>query len=139
MSYFLKHKSDTWFATTKYLADIASYGHVKCLRIDNGMEFTSEPFQQFLVLSRIKCEQLVPYSPRKNRTAEQSWRTFSLERCFLIESKLPQNLWVYTLMASAHIRNCCYNKNARKILYESFTSSKSNLNQMHIFGMSKIK
>ena len=44
MLYFLKHKSDTLLATTKYLADITSYSHVKCLRTDNGTEFTSEPF-----------------------------------------------------------------------------------------------
>ena len=50
MLYFLKHKSDTLLATTKYLSDIAFYGHVKCLWTDNGMEFTLEPFQQFPIL-----------------------------------------------------------------------------------------
>ena len=57
-----------------------------------------------------------------------------MARCLLIESKLPKNLWVYALMASAFIRNCCYNKNTRKTPYESFTGSKPNLNKMHIFG-----
>ena len=45
----LKYKSDTLLATTKYLADIAPYGHVKCLRTDNGTEFTSE-FNSYLYL-----------------------------------------------------------------------------------------
>ena len=56
-------------------------------------------------------------------------------------SLLSQNCsnWVYTLMASAYIWNCCYNKNTRKNPYESFTSSKLNFNKMHIFGMYKIK
>ena len=53
MLYFLKHKSDTLLATTKYLADIDTYGHVKFLQTDNVMEFTSEPFQRLLVLNRI--------------------------------------------------------------------------------------
>ena len=44
MLYFLKHKSDILLATTKYLADIASYGHVKRLQTDNGTEFTYELF-----------------------------------------------------------------------------------------------
>ena len=60
---------------------------------------------------------------------------FSMARYLLIESKLPKNLWVYTLMASVYIRNCRYNKNTRKTPYESFTSSKPNLNKMHIFGI----
>ena len=39
-------------------------------------------------------------------------------------------------MASAYsyIRNHCYNRNARKTPYESFTGSKPNLNKMNIFG-----
>ena len=54
MLYFLKHKSDTFLTTTKYLADIAPFGHVKCLQTNNRIEFTSEPFQQLLVLNKIK-------------------------------------------------------------------------------------
>ena len=91
--YFLKHKSDTLLVATKYLADIVPYSHVKCLRTDNGTEFPSEPFQRLLVLNKIKHEQPGPYSPHQNGTAERSWRTFfSMVRCLVIESKLPQNL-----------------------------------------------
>ena len=72
MLYFFKHKSDTLLATTKYLADITPYGHVKCLQTDNKMEFTSEPFQWLLILNRIKHDQSAPYSPHENRTAEWS-------------------------------------------------------------------
>ena len=39
------------------------------------------------------------------------------------------------MMASVYIKNCCYNKNTRKTPHESFTSSKPNLDKMHIFGM----
>ena len=56
MLYFLKHKSDNLLATMRYPADIAPYGHVKCLRTDNGTKFTSELFQRLLVLNRIRHE-----------------------------------------------------------------------------------
>ena len=46
MLHFLKHKSDTLLTTIKYLADIAPYRHVKCLRTNNRIELTSEPLQQ---------------------------------------------------------------------------------------------
>ena len=134
MWYFLRHKSNTLLATKKYLADIAPYSHVKCLRTNNRTEFTSEPFQWLLVLNRIKHTRSAPYSPHQNGTAEWSWWTlFSMARCLLIESKLPKNLWVYALMASVYIRNHCY-KNTRKTPNESFTVSKPNSNKMHIFG-----
>ena len=71
--YFLMHKSDTLFTTMKYQADIASYSHVEFLLTDNETEFTSEPFQQLLVLNRIKHKPSVPYSPRQNGSAERLW------------------------------------------------------------------
>ena len=99
------------------------------------MESISEPFQWLLVLNRIKHERSAPYFLHQNGTAKWSWQTlFSMARCLLIESKFPQNLWVYALMASAYIRDRCYNKNTRKTPYKSFTSSKPNSNKMHIFG-----
>ena len=63
MLYFLRHKSNTLLATMKYLADITTYGPVKCLQTDNETEFTSEPFQRLFVLNRIKHKQSAPYSP----------------------------------------------------------------------------
>ena len=67
MLYFLKPKYNTLLAATK-------------------------PFQQLLVLNRIKHEQSVPYSLYQNGTTERSWQTlFSTARCLLIESKLPKN------------------------------------------------
>ena len=53
----------------------------------------SEPFQQLLVLNRIKHKQSALYSSHQNVITEQSWQTlFSMARCLFIESKLPQNL-----------------------------------------------
>ena len=128
MLYFLKHKSNTLLTTTKYLADITPYGHVKCLQTDNGMEFTSEPFQQLLMLNRIKRKRSAPYSPHQNRTAERSrWTLFSMARCLLIVSKLPQNLWVYALMASAYIRNRSYKKSTIWKFYRFKTKLKYDL------------
>ena len=61
MLYFLKHKSNTLLTTTKYLADIAPYGHVKCLwtieqslllNLFNGYLYLTEPnmSDQLLIL-----------------------------------------------------------------------------------------
>ena len=38
--YFLKAKSDAVQATEKHMADIVSYGTVKCIRSHNWVEFT---------------------------------------------------------------------------------------------------
>ena len=49
MIYLLKSKSDAILAAEKFLADIAPYGVVKCMRTDNGTEFTCSNFRSLLV------------------------------------------------------------------------------------------
>ena len=46
--YFLKNKSDTLVAAEKFLAGSAPFGKVKCIRSDNGTEFTSQAFRSLL-------------------------------------------------------------------------------------------
>lgn len=43
--YCLKHKSDTVEATERFLANTAPYGKVRCMRSDNGTEFTGQGYQ----------------------------------------------------------------------------------------------
>ena len=106
--YFLKTKSDTFKATEKFIADVAPYGKIKCIRSDNGTEFTGTNFQSLLRQHAIRHETSAPYSPHQNGTAERNWRTlFEMARCMLLESNLPKKLWTYAVMTAAVIRNRC--------------------------------
>ena len=58
-------------ATEKFLADVSPYGKVKCMRSDNGTEFTGGDFQALLRKSKIRHETTAPYSPHQNGTAER--------------------------------------------------------------------
>lgn len=133
--YFLKNKSDTTLATKKYLADSAPYGSVKCIRSDNGTEYTSEAFQALLREKGIRNETSSPYSPHQNGTAERQWRTlFEMGRCMLIEKGLPKALWPYAIQSAAHIRNRCYSERTKNTPYFMLTGRKPNLSKMWIFG-----
>ena len=117
------------------MADSAPYGKVKCLRSENGTEFTSESFQNLLLKHGIKHEKSAPYSPHQNRTAERGWRTtFEMARSLLTQANLPKNLWSYAVMCAVYIRNRCYNHRLKKTPHETFTGHKPNLQHMHIFG-----
>ena len=95
MLYFLKQKSDTLIATTKYLADINPYGHVKFLRADNGTEFISEPFPLIL---RIKMGPL-------NGHGELY---FLRQRCVsLLSRNCLKTCGFYALIVSVNVRNRC--------------------------------
>ncbi|KAL0159683.1 hypothetical protein M9458_043408, partial [Cirrhinus mrigala] len=133
--YFLKSKADTVQATKKFLADIAPYGEVKCIRSDNGTEFTSREFQALLTKNKIRHETSAPYSPHQNGTAERGWRTLGdMTRCLLIESKLPDELWNYAMQTSAYVRNRCYCRRTKKTPYELFTGRKPDVSKMQKFG-----
>ena len=133
--YFLKSKSDTVQATETFLADCSRYGQVKCMRSDNGTEFTSDAFQTFLRERGIKHETSSPYSPHQNGTAERHWRTlFETGRCLLIEKQLPKNMWPYAIQTAAHIRNRCYNTRIKNTPYFMLTGRKPDLSRMGVFG-----
>ena len=68
-----KAKSDTVTASEKFLADVAPYGSVKCIRSDNGTEFTGKEFQSLLNKNSIRHESSALYSPHQNGTAEINW------------------------------------------------------------------
>ena len=46
--FFLTNKSDAVEATERFLAESAPFGNVKCLRSDNGSEFTSRAYKALL-------------------------------------------------------------------------------------------
>ena len=133
--YFIKAKSDTTKATEKFIADVATYGKVKCIRSDNGTEFTGQEFQSLLRSNGIRHEKSAPYSPHQNGTAERGWRTlFEMSRCMLLESNLPKQLWTYAVQTAAQIRNRCYSKRLEQTPYRVFTRKTPNLSNMNIFG-----
>ncbi len=133
--YFLKQKSDTVEATEKFLADIGPFGKVKCIRSDNGTEFTSWKFTSLLRENSIKHETSAPYSPHANGTVDRAWRSlFSMARFMLLEANLPKRLWTYAVMTAVYIRNRCFNSRLGKTPYEALTGKQPNLNNMHVFG-----
>ena len=133
--YFLKQKNDATVALTQFLAESRSYGSIQRLRTDNGTEFTGKAFQKILRENGIKHETSAPYSPHQNGTAERTWRTlFSMARCLLKESNLPQNMWVYAVKTAVFIRNRCYSQSRQQTPYFLMTGEKPNLEKMQTFG-----
>ena len=57
-----------------------------------------------------------------------------MARCFLLEANLPKFLWAYAVMASAYIRNRCFNDRLGKTPYEALSGFKPDVSNMHVFG-----
>ena len=122
-------------ATEKFLADVAPYGTVKCIRSNNGTEFTNREFQSLLRKNKINHETFCPYSPHQNGIAEREGRTlFEMARCKLIDSNLPKSLWHYAVQEAAYTRNRCFNKCTGTTPYTTLTGKNCDLAKMHKFG-----
>ncbi|CAM1303858.1 Uncharacterised protein r2_g1370 [Pycnogonum litorale] len=57
-----------------------------------------------------------------------------MARCLLLGASLPKRLWTYAVMASAFIRNRCYNPRTKQSPIECLTGHKPDLRRMHVFG-----
>ena len=101
-----------------------------------GGGFTSHRFKSLLRENKIKHETCAPHSPHQNGTAERAWLSlFNVARCLLLDAKLPKMLWTYAVMASAYIRNRCFNDRLGKTSYEAMAGLRPTcMSNMHVFG-----
>jgi hypothetical protein len=53
-----------------------------------------------------------------------------MARCLLLEANLPKMMWTYAVMASAYIRNRCFNDRLGKTPYEALIGLKPNLRRL---------
>ena len=94
--YPLKHKSEVfdYFLEWKVMVEKPSGHDLKILRTDNGGEFTSNKFEEYLKSEGIHHEYTIPKTPEQNGVAERLNRTLvETVRSMLIDSKLPHKFW----------------------------------------------
>ena len=83
------------------------YGEgVVAIRSDNGTEFCSKEFDNYLKTEGIEHQLTNTYSPEMNGVAERINRTI-IEgvRSVLVETNLPKNLWAELTMAFVYLKN----------------------------------
>ena len=109
---------------------------LKCLRTDNGDEFTYSELKSFCDLHRIKRERTSPYNPSSNGVAERYNRTLC-ERvgCRLSTTNLPHEFWGEILITAVHICNRSSNKSLKNgIPGEVWSGKPASYDHLRIFG-----
>ncbi|KAI7965086.1 hypothetical protein MJO29_003184 [Puccinia striiformis f. sp. tritici] len=92
----MKSKSDTFSCFKIFRSFFEKDGchTIQSLRTDNGGEYISKQFEDYLAMSGIKHEPGPPHSPELNGVAERTNRTISnLVRCSLLSANLPKFFW----------------------------------------------
>lgn len=81
---------------------------IKCLQSDNGGEYISNEFNDFLEQCVIKRRLTIANTLQQNGIAERINRTYlDIARCMLIESRLPEKFWAEAISTAYYIRNRC--------------------------------
>ena len=93
--YFIKLKSEvfTIFQRFKALVENQSSLLIKCLRSDNGTEYTLNQFVEYCNSASIVYQFTTPYTPQQNGVCERKNKTvMEMARCLLFEKKIPNKL-----------------------------------------------
>ena len=133
----MKKKSDTFYWFKKFLVEWGnvSKNRVKRLRSDNGTEFLSNEFKQFLEENKIGHELTTPYCPSSNGYIERSNRTVNEAATAMIhDAGLPEYLWAEACNTAVHIFNRIPLGETNKSPMELVTGRKPKINHVRVFG-----
>jgi hypothetical protein len=133
----VKYMSNESQVLNKFKEYVAEAGTPQRLRTDNGAEYTAKQFKDYFRDSKIKQEFTVPETPQQNGVAERFNQTLvEMERCLLIEAKLPKSYWVRALAAAVHIRNLTVSikGNQNRSPFELFTGKAPRRIHLRVFG-----
>jgi len=136
--YLLRHKSEVFDKFKEYSAHVKNMFEtpVKILRSDNGGEYISEAFREYLKMTGISHQTTVPYSPQQNGVAERMNRTLmDTTRSMLYTAQLPARYWTFGVMSAAYVRNRTWVKYLKKKSpYEELFGKIPNLETLKVFG-----
>jgi hypothetical protein len=109
---------------------------IKCLRSDNGGEFTSKEFMDYCNNHGIKRQFSVARTPQQNGVVERKNRTVQeMARTMIMDSKLTYIFWTQAVHTIVHIQNRVMLKNnTDKTPYELWKGRPTNVKHFRVFG-----
>lgn len=136
--YFIKSKGETLakFKIYKNWAENQCNGKIKILRTDNGGEYLSKQFQNFLNENGIVHQTTAPYAPEQNGVAERINRTLlESAKSMLYQKEMDQEFWGEAIATANYIKNRAPTKAIDgKTPEEAWSGRKPAIDHLKIFG-----
>ena len=137
--YFMKHKSEVFDKLKEFEATTTSDAGraIGTLRTDNGGEYLSSAFQNYLKERGIRHELTVPHSPQQNGVSERMNRTLvESARSMIAHAGLSNIFWAEAISAAAYVRNRLPTTTLkeRETPYERWYGRKPDVNHFRVFG-----
>lgn len=135
---FLKDKNEAFgkFKAFRALAKKETGKKIKCLRTDQGSEFTSVEFAKYCDDNGIKWQLSAPRTPQQNGTAERNNRSVVEDAMtMLIQGGVSKTFWKEPVSTSVYTMNQVLVKRGKdKTPYEYWYGRSPNVNYLKIFG-----
>lgn len=136
--YFLVRKSDMFakFREWKSMAELQSGCVLREFQSDNGGEYTSSGFKEYLGSKGILHRTSTAYTPQQNGKAERSIRTI-LERALsmLRSANLSDGFWQDAVDTAVHLINRSTRTGLKRMTpEESWTGAKPDITNLRTFG-----
>ena len=106
--FFMKEKSDTFskFKEFRESAEGEVGKKIRCLRTDNGGEYSSSGFSQYLRECRIRHQYTCANTPQQNGVAKRKNRYLvEIYRCMLYAKNAPGRLWAEAMGTATFVIN----------------------------------
>jgi len=135
--YFLQQKSETPDRFKEYVtllrSETSNFGHA--LRTDNGGEYCSIIFREWLSKKDTRHESSAPHCPEQNGVAERANRTVVEAARRLIHAKgLPIKFWAEAVACAVYTLNRVPSKASKSTPYQIWHKAKPDLTNLCIFG-----
>jgi len=105
---FIKEKSEALYKFKEFKNKVESkVGHkIKCLRMDNGGEYTSYKFITYLQAHTIRRQFTCPSTPQQNGMVERKIRHLGeICRSMLYAKNVPPRFWVECMKTTVYVTN----------------------------------
>ncbi|KAL1193517.1 Retrovirus-related Pol polyprotein from transposon RE1 [Cardamine amara subsp. amara] len=109
---------------------------IKILRSDNGGEYTSHAFKEFVGKNGIVHQTSCAYTPQQNGVAERKNRhLMEVARAMMFDRSVPKTFWGDAVMTAAHLINRLPMRNLEDMSpYEVLYNTKPIIDHLRVFG-----
>jgi hypothetical protein len=135
--YFLKSKDQVLEKFKEFVSYVNTLGKkVKVLRSDNGGEYCSKAFKDYLKEHGILHQTTVPYNPEQNGTAERMNRTLlEAARSMMYHAGMPKEFWAEAVNTAAYTRNRRPTNSLNNATpFECLFNRKPDVSNLKVFG-----
>lgn len=136
--YLLQFKSDYLSVLESFITYIQNHfsAHVKTLRSDNALEFSTEACKKLYNKMGIVHQTSVAYRPQQNSRVERKHRSvLKIARCLRFQSGLSLTYWGECVMTAVHLLNRLPTAALEnKIPYEMLYQKPADYDHLKVFG-----